>query len=132
MRFSFFFAFCRRIAIMRGRLLLEVLMLRLSACFMFIASVALAQNAPTEQPNPSDAVPAQVGTAVVVTPPPPATRLEAIQRRTGQLLIRGYSEVASIRADDGTVVRVPTVELIDVGFDKARGIAVEIRPATRG
>ena len=89
------------------------------------------QNPPQSLAFP-DTSSASEGVAVVVTPPAPATKLEEIQRRVGHLLVRGYTDVAGLRGDDGTAVRVLIVELTDATANqKALGLAIEVRPPTR-
>ena len=84
-------------------------------------SSALGENPPTD------------GIAVVVTPPAPTTHLETVQRRTGTVLVRGFTDVAGLRSDDNATVRVLAVELTDVrASEKVVGLAIEVRPAARG
>ena len=100
---------------------------------LITASIAIAQDeaSQSQQASSSDAPP-QLGMAVVVNPPAPATQLEEIQRRTGKVLVRGFTDVAGLRADDGTIVRVLAVELSELKGDRAYGLAIEIRPPARG
>jgi hypothetical protein len=108
-------------------------MLILSVALTFVlASWTNAQDAPAapQQPPAADNPP-QGGMAVVVTPPAPATQLESIQRQTGTVLVRGFTDVAGLRAEDGTSLRVLAVELTDSKGNKAVGLAIEIRPPSR-
>src|SRR6185437_9690633 len=73
------------------------------------------------------------GIAVVVTPPAPTTNLETMQRRTGTVLVRGFTDVAGLRSDDNATLRVLAVELSDMRTsEKVAGLAIEVRPAARG
>lgn len=99
----------------------------------FSAWVVAAADDALPLQSTSGETPTQGGVAVVVTPPAPATKLEAIQRRTGHLLVRGYTDVAGLRGDDGTIIRVLVVELTDTqANERALGLAIEVRPPTRG
>jgi hypothetical protein len=61
--------------------------------------------------------------------PPPATTLERFALLTNTVVIRGYTDVAGIRDDQGTVARILAVEFTAVASrEKASGLAVEVHP----
>lgn len=108
------------------RLLLVLVVL----CSAF--AIASAQETPPAETPRSDQ-PAQGGMAVVVTPPAPTTKLETLQRREGAVMVRGFTDVAGLRADDGSTIRVLAVELNDLtNKEKSTGVAIEVRPSRSG
>jgi len=66
-------------------------------------------------------------TAVSVSRPPPATRVESLLLKKGIVLVRGYTEVATLQAEDGAAIRITAIELIDTTH-RAReyGLAIEV------
>ena len=98
---------------------------------LLIASAASAQT-PALQ---NRAAPAQIPAAVPapislpLNNPPPATILEGFGLRTNATIVRGYSDVAGLRDDDGTVLRVLAVEFNDLkANEKVVGLAIEVHP----
>src|SRR4051794_32582642 len=84
------------------------------------SSGAIAQEAPAAG-APGTAAP------TMIPAPPPPTRLEQFEQRTGTLIVRGYTDVATLRAEDGATVRVLAVELSDLRRqEKALGLAIEV------
>jgi len=49
-------------------------------------------------------------TAVSVSRPPPATRVESLLLKKGIVLVRGYTEVATLQAEDGAAIVAETLE----------------------
>jgi hypothetical protein len=82
----------------------------------------------------TDNEPAAAPAVNVVNPPPPLTRLESIENRKGGLVIRGYTLIGTIGADDGTVIRVLALELklpTSKSQEQASGIVIEIQNTGR-
>jgi hypothetical protein len=64
-------------------------------------------------------------------PLPPQTRLEGLSAQRGIVLIKGYTDIGELQADDGAVVRLTAVQFADSsGQAKERGLAVSVE--TRG
>jgi hypothetical protein len=70
--------------------------------------------------------------AVAISRPPPATRVEALLLKKRIVLVRGYTEIATLQADDGSAVRITAIELIDT-TQRAReyGLAIEVSKGER-
>src|SRR5437868_6432886 len=86
-----------------------------------MATVACAQNADNE---PAASPPAMV----VVNPSPPQTTLEKAETMKGAVVVRGYTNIGSIRTDDGSVVTILAVELkIPASKERVSGIVIEIQ-----
>src|SRR5688572_8135494 len=101
------------------RTLLKSLIIMLTLAAPFV----LAQPAPKQATIDTPSSPLG-GSPMVMAAPPPATALESFGRRVNSVVIRGYTDVASLRDDDGTTVRVIAVEFTDLkANDKAAGLA---------
>lgn len=62
----------------------------------------------------------------------PKTKLEAFQARTNVVIVKGYSRIGSATGEEGSSVRVETIELRDASANsKTYGIAVEVRDAQK-
>jgi hypothetical protein len=67
--------------------------------------------------------------SMLMATPPPATALESFGRRINSVIVRGYTDVAALRDDDGTNVRFVAVEFNDLkANEKAVGLAIEVHP----
>lgn len=65
---------------------------------------------------------------VVVSQPPPATRMDTMLASHGSLIIRGYTDIGSIQADDGSGFAVTAVELTDASRgQKEYGLAIGVK-----
>jgi hypothetical protein len=85
---------------------------------LIVLSVAAWTMAPAA-PSPTTPLPS----------PPAATTLERFGLLTNTVVIRGYTDVAGIRDEQGAVARVLAVEFTAVASrEKASGIAIEIHP----
>lgn len=94
------------------------------ALLISFAEAGFAQDNSTAPPEAAQAV-------VAVPQPPPATRLEALQLKKGIVLVRGYTDVATLQAEDGSV-RVIAVELNDLSRQvKEFGLALEVSRGER-
>src|SRR5262245_31550151 len=108
-----------------------------SVCMIFAfilgSQLTLAQLAPPVQtaPPPAEIPPAVV--PVLTGAPPPATLLERFGRLTNTVVLRGYTDVAGLKDDDGTAIRVLTVQFTSVkSNEKASGLAIEVHPFRPG
>lgn len=72
--------------------------------------------------------PDDVGQAsVVLTTPPPETRLEQLLQKRGAVVVRGYTEAGSAAGEDDAGVRVMAVEVKSVpDGERQTGLAIEV------
>ncbi len=72
------------------------------------------------------AAPAENPAVAVARPVPARTRMEAFAERKGAIIIRGFSEIASITGEEGTGVRITAVELSDARGNREQGVLIEV------
>jgi hypothetical protein len=69
----------------------------------------------------------QSPTVVVTTPPPPATVLESRLAMKNVIVVKGFTDIATVNGEDGAAIRVIAVEAsIPTQQDHAYGLAIEI------
>ncbi|MGB7156908.1 MAG: hypothetical protein WBD40_02510 [Tepidisphaeraceae bacterium] len=94
-------------------------------CIGLLSVRGMGQAEPTAPPPGAEAAMPFFG------PLPPQTRLEGLAAQRGIVLIKGYTDVGELQADDGAVVRLTAVQIADtMGQAKERGLAVSVE--TRG
>lgn len=59
-------------------------------------------------------------------PPPPATRLEGLAAQKGLLIIKGYTDIGDVQADDGSRLRVTAVTFTDAQQHREQGLVVSV------
>jgi hypothetical protein len=90
------------------------------AVFLLPITSFAQQQAPDNNAQPAP-------TIVVTTPPPPATLLENILARKNSIIVKGFTEIATITGEDAAGVRVIAVEVTShANGDHATGLAIEI------
>src|SRR5438876_521723 len=63
---------------------------------------------------------------------PRATRVEAMLLKKGAVIVRGYTEVATLQGEDGSAVRITAIELSDTTHRaKEYGLAIEVSRGER-
>jgi hypothetical protein len=95
--------------------------------YLIVLSLLIAM--PTYAPLVIAQQPAVPATAQSpVTSPPPKTRLEQFQVKTGSVLIKGYTDVGTAAGKYGSTVSVSAMEFTDASSGgKQFGIAIEIK-----
>ena len=66
------------------------------------------------------------GQPVPMFPPPPATRLEGLAAQKGLLIIKGYTDIGDVQADDGSRLRVTAVTFTDSQQHREQGLVVSV------
>ncbi len=81
------------------------------------------QPAPQAVSDPDDAGQA----SVVLTAPPPVTKVETLLAKRGVVVIRGYTDVGAAAAEDDAAVRILAVEAKTPDGQRESGLAIEVR-----
>jgi hypothetical protein len=109
-------------------------------CVMAISLSGHGQQSPPPPPPPSGAGPGAReameggpggagGYSVMV--PPPLTRLEALAAQKGLVIVKGYTDVGTLIADDQSSVLVTAVQFSD-GKNKEHGVALHVSQPVEG
>ncbi len=70
---------------------------------------------------------------VVTNIPKPTTKLEAIAAAKGALLVKGYTDIATLQGEDGSTLRVTAVEIADESRGtRQTGVAMQVTTLNRG
>jgi hypothetical protein len=97
---------------------------------LFIGLLCAHSVTGQQQPNQSPGAPGAVGEGSqpipAFGPPPPATRLEGLVSQKGVLIIKGYSDVGEVQADDGSRLRVTAVTFTDAQQHREQGLVVTV------
>jgi hypothetical protein len=98
-------------------------------CVVVFAVVGRGQTEPQESPSASSQPP--VAPAQLLSPPPaPATVLEARSLAKGMLLVKGYTDIATLAGDDDSSIRTTAVEIAQP-TEKFYGVVFTIRQGER-
>jgi hypothetical protein len=62
----------------------------------------------------------------MIGPPPPATRLEGLAAQKGLLIIKGYTDIGDVQADDGARLRVMAVTFTDAKQNREQGLVISV------
>ena len=66
------------------------------------------------------------GTASITAP---RTKLETMEARKGAIIVRAYTEIANVQGEDGSSMRIATVELTDLSKGgREQGLMLEVTP----
>ncbi len=83
--------------------------------------ISLGQQQPDNGANNTQAP------IVIVTPPPPVTALESRLAMKNAIVVKGFTDIATVNGEDGAAIRVIAVEAsIPPQQDHAYGLAIEI------
>ncbi len=105
-----------------NRQLATMLVLTVALCF---ASASPAQ-VDTQQTDGANSV-------IVITPPAPKTRLQAMAEQKGVLIIGGYTDVGSVQREDGSFVRITAAEFTNSATSaKESGLLIYVHQSAAG
>ena len=94
-------------------------------CLAVLATVAMVVRAQDEGGEP---LPMGAPAVVVLNQPTSATRLESMLNTRGTVIVRGYTDIGTVQAADGSGVSVTAVELSDTSrSQREHGLAIGIR-----
>ena len=98
-----------------------------------VATVAVIVHAQQDGGGPAgEPVPYGAPAVVVMNQPPSATRLESMLAARGTVIVRGFTDVGTVQAEDGSGVSVTAVELSDpTRGQREFGLAVGVRQGGR-
>jgi hypothetical protein len=93
----------------------------------------LSVHVTAQQRQPDAAAPGAPGAtsdagqpAPMFAPPPPATRLEGLAAQKGLLIIKGYTDIGDVQADDGSHLRVMAVTFTDSKQNREQGLVISV------
>jgi len=106
----------------------------LIACVTAFSLIGHGQSAPPAPPPPpqqqaNDGGQPMAGYSVMV--PPPLTRLEALAAQRGVVIVKGYTDIGTLVADDSSSVLVSAVQFSD-GQNKESGVALHVSQPIEG
>jgi hypothetical protein len=110
-------------------------------CVTLISLSGLGQQSPPPLQPPPGAAPGNAreamegaggaGGGYSVMVPPPLTRVEALAAQKGLVIVKGYTDVGTLIADDQSSVLVSAVQFSD-GRNKEHGVALHVSQPVEG